>query len=134
MKLINYDTNYQYFTSYYKTHPVLEGYHGYPNLMEISAQRSRDSKETMELREALRHDLDLDGLLKGKSKKEIEDLITKNMPEKRPDWVLVLHWDSVSRGLSSSDAMKREVARGLWESTKGYYDKVPFLQKTHCRL
>ena len=29
----------------------------------------------MELREALRHDLDLDGLLKGKSKKEIEDLI-----------------------------------------------------------
>ena len=110
MKLINYDTNYQYFTLYYKTHPVLEGYYGYPNLMEISAQRSRDSKETMELREALRHDLDLDGLLKGKSKKEIEDLITKNMPEKRPDWVLLLHWDSVSRGLSSSDAMKREVA------------------------
>ena len=77
MKLINYDTNYQYFTSYYKTHPVLEGYHGYPNLMEISAQRSRDSKETMELREALRHDLDLVGLLKEKSKKEIEDIITK---------------------------------------------------------
>ena len=73
----------------------------------------------MELREALRHDLDLDGLLKGKSKKEIKDLITKNMPEKRPDWVLVLHCDSVSRGLSSSDAMKREVARGLWESIKG---------------
>ena len=134
MKLINYDTNYQYFTLYYKTHFVLEGYYGYPNLMEISAQRSRDSKETMELREALRHDLDLDGLLKTKSKKEIEDLITKNMPEKRPDWVLLLHWDSVSRGLSSSDAMKREVARGLWESTKGYYNKVPSLQKTRCCL
>jgi hypothetical protein len=31
----------------------------------------------MELREALRHDLDLVGLLKEKSKKEIEDIITK---------------------------------------------------------
>ena len=111
MKLINYDTNYQYFTLYYKTHLVLEGYYGYPNLMEISAQRSKDSKETMELREALRHDLDLVGLLKEKSKKEIEDIITKNMLEKRPNWVLVLHWDSVSRGFSSSDAMKREVLK-----------------------
>ena len=111
MKLINYDTNYQYFTLYYKTHPVLEGYYGYPNLMEISAQRSRDSKETMELREALRNNFNLVGLLRGKSKKEIEDLITKNTLEKRPNWVLVLHWDSVSRGFSSSDAMKREVLK-----------------------
>ena len=111
MKLINYDTNYQYFTSYYKTHPVLEGYHGYPNLMEISAQRSKDSKETMELREVLRNNFNLVGLLRGKSKKEIEDLITKNTLEKRPNWVLVLHWDSVSRGFSSSDAMKREVLK-----------------------
>ena len=111
MKLINYDTNYQYFTLYYKTHLVLEGYYGYPNLMEISAQRSKDSKETMELREALRNNFNLVGLLRGKSKKEIEDLITKNTLEKRPNWVLVLHWDSVSRGFSSSDAMKREVLK-----------------------
>ena len=111
MKLINYDTNYQYFTLYYKTHSVLEGYYGYPNLMEISAQRSKDSKETMELREALRNNFNLVGLLRGKSKKEIEDLITKNTLEKRPNWVLVLHWDSVSRGFSSSDAMKREVLK-----------------------
>ena len=111
MKLINYDTNYQYFTLYYKTHLVLEGYYGYLNLMEISAQRSKDSKETMELREALRNNFNLVGLLRGKSKKEIEDLITKNTLEKRPNWVLVLHWDSVSRGFSSSDAMKREVLK-----------------------
>ena len=111
MKLINYDTNYQYFTLYYKTHSVLEGYYGYPNLMEISAQRSKDSKETMELREVLRNNFNLVGLLRGKSKKEIEDLITKNTLEKRPNWVLVLHWDSVSRGFSSSDAMKREVLK-----------------------
>ena len=111
MKLINYDTNYQYFTLYYKTHFVLEGYYGYPNLMEISAQRSKDSKETMELREVLRNNFNLVGLLRGKSKKEIEDLITKNTLEKRPNWVLVLHWDSVSRGFSSSDAMKREVLK-----------------------
>ena len=113
MKLINYDTNYQYFTLYYKTHFVLEGYYGYPNLMEISAQRSKDSKETMELREVLRNNFNLVGLLRGKSKKEIEDLITKNTLEKRPNWVLVLHWDSVSRGFSSSDAMKREVLKFL---------------------
>ena len=130
MKLINYDTNYQYFTSFYKTHPVCEGWHGYPNLMEISAQRDRDLKENLNIRLALRHDLTLDGTLEGKSEKEIQEIIDRNMPEKRPGWVLVLHWDSVSRGLSSSDAYQRQIARGLWEATKGYYDKVPSLQKS----
>lgn len=127
MKLINYNKSYVAYTQYYKR-PIV-----FPHLLSqevIDRQEQLWKEEERVIKEQIKQEMKKDGLLNGsETEEEIEEKVEKFMPEQLGEYLVYLQRDSASRNLTVQESMKRWVAREIWESQKGYYDKVPSMKK-----
>jgi hypothetical protein len=118
MKLINYDRDYVYFTSFFKR-PVV-----FPHLP--TREMEQDLSEDRWLRRVMKYDLEMAAILRGlQSPSAIDRFVAANTSKYNSDYALYIHWDSIRRNLSSEETHERDRVRGHWEAKKGYYDRVP---------